>query len=161
LYDLVSLPSISTTVLQFADDTAIITPAHPRNIKIIMTTLLLFDRSSGLKINLSKSGFLPISIPEALLPITKSLLCCQQLSTPIQYLGFPLTIRKPPRSAFLPLINNVQARCHDFANNRLSVAGRVVLTNSILNALPLHYMQTFLLPKWVTKTIQSITRIYL
>jgi hypothetical protein len=96
-----------------------------------------------------------------LLPITKSILRCQQLTTLIQYLGLPLTIRKPPRTAFLPLISNVQGRCQGFANNHLSVVGRVVLTNSILNALPLHYMQAFLLPKGVTKTIQSITRRYL
>jgi Reverse transcriptase (RNA-dependent DNA polymerase) len=75
--DLLSLPTVSTTVLQFADDTAIITLAHPRNLKIIITTLILFGRSSGLQINLSKSGFLPVSIPDDLLPITQSLLRCQ------------------------------------------------------------------------------------
>jgi hypothetical protein len=126
-----------------------------------MTILLLFGRSSDLKINLSKSGFLPIWISDVLFPVTKSLLRCQQLTTLIQCLGLPLIIRKSSHIAFLPLIGNVQERCQGFANNYLSIVGRVVLTNSILNALSLHYMHVFLLPKWVTKTIRSITRRYL
>jgi hypothetical protein len=39
--------------------------------------------------------------------------------------------------------------------------GRWVLANSVLNAIPLHYMQTFLLPKWVLWQLTQITRRFL
>jgi Reverse transcriptase (RNA-dependent DNA polymerase) len=66
LPDLLSLSTVDTIVFQFADDTAIITLAHPRSLKIIMAYLHFFGKASGLKINLSKSEFLPFSIPDKL-----------------------------------------------------------------------------------------------
>jgi zinc-binding in reverse transcriptase len=73
-------------------------------------------------------------------------------------LGLPLTLKKPPKSAYLPLINNVQNRFEGFEGKYLTRAGRTVLFNSVLNAIPLHYMQAFLLPKWVINRINRITR---
>jgi Reverse transcriptase (RNA-dependent DNA polymerase) len=108
--DLINLPMAKTTLFQFADDTTIIMPAHATNVKMIMGTFDTFARASGLQINLNKSGFLPIAIPQNLIPTLASLIKCGQLSTPIQYLGLPLTVKKPPKSTYLPLINNVQKR---------------------------------------------------
>jgi hypothetical protein len=101
---------------------------------------------------------LPIIIPQHLIPTLTSLLKCGQLSTPIQYLGLPLTVKIPPKSAYLPLINNVQKRYEGFGGEYLTRAGRTVLANSFLNAISLHYMQAFLLPKWVINRINRITR---
>jgi Reverse transcriptase (RNA-dependent DNA polymerase) len=145
--DLINLPMAKTMLFQFADDTAIIMPAHATNVKLIMTTLDSFVLASGLQINLNKSDFLLIAIPQHLTPSLASLIMCGQLSTPIQYLGLPLTVKKPPKSAYLPLINNVQKRYKGFRGKHLSRVGRTVLANTVLNAIPLHYMQTFLLPK--------------
>jgi hypothetical protein len=156
--DLINLPMARTMLFQFADDTTIIMPAHATNIKLIMATLDSFARASGLQINLNKSGFLPVAIPQHLTPTLASLIRCGQLSTLIQYLGLPLTLKKPPKSAYLPLINNVQKRFDGFGGKYLTRAGCTVLANSVLNAIPLHYMQAFLLPKWVINRINRITR---
>jgi zinc-binding in reverse transcriptase len=80
---------------------------------------------------------------------------------PIKYFGLPLTILKPPKSAFIPLITSVQKRCKGWPNGRLLVSGGHVLSDSVLNALPLHYMQVFILPSRVIAKIQKITRRYL
>jgi Reverse transcriptase (RNA-dependent DNA polymerase) len=159
--DLLELPIAKTTLLQFADDTTIVTPAHPTNIKLIMATLDVFAKISGLQVNLSKSGFLPIAIPPDLIPTVTSLINCEPLTLPIQYLGLPLTINTPPKSAYLPLITSVQRRCEGLKGKNLSMAGRAVLTNSVLNVVPLHYMQALLLPKWVTKQFTKITKRFL
>jgi hypothetical protein len=37
------------------------------------------------------------------------------------------------------------------------MTGRTILTNYVLNAIPMHYMQDLLLPKWVIKEITQIT----
>jgi Reverse transcriptase (RNA-dependent DNA polymerase) len=39
---LIDLPMARTILLQFADDTAIVTPTHVKNIKLIMATLKTF-----------------------------------------------------------------------------------------------------------------------
>jgi Reverse transcriptase (RNA-dependent DNA polymerase) len=109
--DLLELPTAKTTLLQFANGMAIVTPAHPTNIKLIMATLDVFAKVSGLQVNLIKSGFLPITIPQDLIPTVPSLINCEPIMLPIQDLGLPLTINKPPKSAYLPLITNVQLRC--------------------------------------------------
>jgi Reverse transcriptase (RNA-dependent DNA polymerase) len=89
--DLIHLPTATTSLLQFADDTIIITSAHTRNIKLIMAIFNIFGELSGLKINLHKSGFLLITIPPDLNPTIASLIGCPALTAPIQYLGLPLT----------------------------------------------------------------------
>jgi hypothetical protein len=158
--DLINLPMARTTLFQFADDTAIIMPVHATNIKLIMATLDSFTRASRLQINLNKSGFLSVAIPQHLTPTIASLIMCGQLSTLIQYLGHPLTLKKPPKSVYLPLINNVQKRFEGFGRKYLTQAGCTVLANSVLNTIPLHYMQAFLLPKWVNNRINRITRCF-
>jgi hypothetical protein len=44
--DLIDLPMMRTFLLQFADDTTNITPAHAKNIKLIMATLETFAQAS-------------------------------------------------------------------------------------------------------------------
>jgi hypothetical protein len=41
------------------------------------------------------------------------------------------------------------------------MVGRLILANLILNAVPLHYMHVFILPKWVIKQITNTTRRFL
>jgi hypothetical protein len=40
-HNFIEVPSVATTLLQFADNTAIVTLAHP-NIKLVMATLEIF-----------------------------------------------------------------------------------------------------------------------
>jgi Reverse transcriptase (RNA-dependent DNA polymerase) len=152
---LVSIPTCQTTVMQFADDTVIFTPAHVTNIKIIHHILHVFGEISGLKINLGKSGYIPISIPPDMSSIITTAMQCPRLTLPTQYLDLPLTIRRP-KEAYLPLILKVLQRYEGWAGKYLSPAGRAILVNAVLNAMPLHYMQAFMLPKWVLNTIIKI-----
>jgi Reverse transcriptase (RNA-dependent DNA polymerase) len=150
---LVSLPTLQTTVLQFADDTTIFTLAHVNNLKIIHYILHIFEEISGLHINFSKSGYYSIAIPNDLLPIIDLTMQCKRFDLRTEYLGLPLSIHKPNIDAYLPLISRVQQRHEGWAGKHLSPAGRAILTYAVLNAMSMHYMQAFLLPSWVTQTI--------
>jgi hypothetical protein len=108
-------------MLQFADDTAIITPVHVTNIKIIHALLHTFGEILGLKTNLIKSGYIPIAIPQDISVIIESLMQCPQLSLPTTYLGLPLIIKKPPKEAYLPLVSCVQHRYDGWAGKQLSL----------------------------------------
>jgi Reverse transcriptase (RNA-dependent DNA polymerase) len=104
--------------MQFADDTVILTPAHPQNLHIIMNILRQFAEVSGLHINLQKSGFLSISLSPQYAQTIASILQCQPFSLPLPYLGLPLTIKRPSIDTFQPLVSTVQ--------NRLQVLNRKI-----------------------------------
>ncbi|XP_078171482.1 uncharacterized protein LOC144565567 [Carex rostrata] len=88
----VLLPS---ETIQFVDDTIIITEAHPKTLRIIQRTLKVFSKLSGMKINQSKSMFVPIAIPDNLIQVIQDIISSPPSQLPIKYLGLPLTIKKP------------------------------------------------------------------
>jgi hypothetical protein len=127
-------------MLQFADDTIIFTPAHPQNLTTIMGVLRDFAALSGLHLNPSKSGYVPVAITAHNIDTITALLDCQPLQLPITYLGLPLTYIKPTTRMFDPLIVTLQRRLQSLGKSNLSIADRVVILNSILNALLMYYM---------------------
>jgi len=67
----------------------------------------LFGQVSGLHTNLSKSPASPIHCSKEDLQRTTEILACSILNFQCQYLGLPLTIRKPSKEVLLPLIDKV------------------------------------------------------
>jgi hypothetical protein len=59
---------------------------------------------------------------------------------------------------FDPLLTALQRQLQRLAKSNLSIAGRAVILNSILNALPMYYMQEFRLPQGVIDRIITLTR---
>ena len=135
-----------SSVYQYADDTVIIADAHPANIQSITLTLDIFAKMSGLHVNHTKSSFIPIALNQHQSQTVARMLGFQCQSFPITYLGLPLSIKAPKKADFFPLVERVQQRLAGWQASMLSIAGRLVLLKSTLSALPLHYMQAFMLP---------------
>jgi hypothetical protein len=74
----------------------------------------------------------------------------------IKYLGLPLSVKKPTKLDYLPLLQKVQGRFRGSIDKWLSKGGRLTLINVTINALPLHYMQAFKLPAWLIKHIERV-----
>jgi hypothetical protein len=121
--------------MQFADDIAIFTPAHVTNITIIHYILNVFGEISGLKINLAKSGYVPISIPPDLSPIIVAAMQCLRLNLLTQYLTLPLSSRRLTKEAYPPLILRVLQRYEGWVGKHLSSADRAILINGVLNTI--------------------------
>lgn len=96
--------------IQYADDTIIFSEAHPTSLKIIARILELYGKMTGLRINLQKSHFVPIALPQHLIEVVKRILSSQCAQLPIKYLGLPLAVRKLTKAEFQPLIEAVQKR---------------------------------------------------
>lgn len=77
------------------------------------------------------------------------------------YLGLPLTPNNLCKASYLPLIKRFNDRLAGWAANPLSIAGRLVLINSVLSALPVYFMSCFKLPAWVIRDIDRIRRNFL
>ena len=91
----------------------------------------------------------------------EQILGCKLKTFPFTYLGIPLSDKKLPRSAYLPLIEKMNAKLAGWAARFLSIAGRLVLLNSILSSMPMHYMSVIRLPDWVINEIDKIRRRFL
>lgn len=156
-----SAVSLAPSAFQYADDTIIFVEAHPRNLRLISLILDTFAEISGLDINWDKSCFVPIAVPLVHYQTIQNILRCARKALPIKYLGLPLSIKRPKRIAYLPLILASQKRLTAWKGRLLSMGGRTTLIKSVLQSLPLYFMQALLLPKWVVEELNRLMRAFL
>lgn len=123
--------------------------------------LRLFTAVSGLRINFDKSSWIPINVDMNQVPIISVLLGCSQSEFPINYLGLPLTLNRPTKDLFIPLIEKVEHRLEGWKSRLISRGGRLLLMNSVLSSIPIYFMASFLLPKWVINRLDKIRRRFL
>lgn len=152
---------IATETIQFADDTVIISEVHPVTLKVIKHGLKAYARLSGLKINMCKSCFVPITIPSHLIGVVQKILGSPPSQLPITYLGLPLSIKKPNKIDYQPLLASIQNRLEGWKSNFLSYGGRITLVKAVLTAMPLHYMQALKIPKGIVRHIDRMRRSFL
>lgn len=65
---------------------------------------------------------------------------CKAGSFPFLYLGLPLSHQKIPKKAYYPIIDKINRRLAGWKTNLLSIAGCIVLINSVLTAMPIFFM---------------------
>lgn len=73
-----------------------------------------------------------------------------------RYLGVPIVHDRVNQQTYAPLIDKVLKKLADWKGKVLSPAGRRTLILSTTLAIPLHTMQTALLPSSVTKRLDQI-----
>ena len=113
----------SISHLQYADDLIIFSAGGQEDLQIFKLMLYLFEGSSGLTINFSKSclystnyGFQPNAASAAILN-------CARDCLPLTYLGVPISGRRPRRQDWLKLILMVRAKLTSWKANYLSLGG--------------------------------------
>lgn len=146
---------------QYANDTVLIAATDPSMVAPLKIVLRLFTAASGLSINYEKSTWIPINVRLQRVPMISAVMGCTQSNFPANYLGLPLTVKKPLRALFLPLIEKVEFRLEGWKSKLLSRGGRLELMNSVLSSIPIYFMASFLFPKWVIKRLDQIRRDFL
>ncbi|KAL0723200.1 hypothetical protein Bca4012_037799 [Brassica carinata] len=73
-----------------------------------------------------------------------------------KYLGLPETFVRCKRDVFTGLVDKIRQRSQSWTTKFLSGAGKHVLLQSVLSALPNYSMSSFKLPKSICKRIQSV-----
>jgi hypothetical protein len=96
--------------LLYADDALLLMQPCPQQIKLFKVVLQIFQEISGLKINLDKSEILVIADNAGQGQRLTHILQCRVSNFPITYLGLPLSDKKLTRAAYLPLIQQEEAR---------------------------------------------------
>lgn len=63
------------------------------------------------------------------------------------YLGVPLSHNRVTKNTLNFIVDKVQRKLQNWEARKLSFAGRVMLAQSVLLAIPNYFMQTVLVPK--------------
>lgn len=100
----------SVVALPYADDTAIIANSDEETLISLKIILRMFTAISGLHINYEISMWIPINMQEEVCIRANLILGCCQSQFPTIYLRMPLTIRKPRRDLFMPLIKQFKSK---------------------------------------------------
>ncbi|KAF1865926.1 hypothetical protein Lal_00033388 [Lupinus albus] len=123
----VGLDHIPISLLQFADDAIIIGDCSARSIWALKGVLKLFELSSGLKINYSKSSLFGVNIKDAQLNSTIVSLHCKLSAKSFTYLGIPVGITHKRKSTWNPLIDKIRSKLTSWKSSQISFGGRMVL----------------------------------
>ena len=89
------------------------------------------------------------------------ILNCRQLETPFYYLGIPIGAKPSSRLVWEPLIKKCESKLSKWAKKNISMAGKVTLINSVLNALPIYLLSFFKIPQKVAHRLVALQRNFL
>jgi hypothetical protein len=145
--------------LMFADDLILFAEANVDQINVVLNVLNQFCHLSGQQVSHEKTS---IMFSKNVCPNIKENLVMQsgfnEASSLGKYLGVPLVGRAPKLSDYNYLINQVKTKLSTWKAKQLSFAGRVTLSKSVIEAIPIYPMMTAAIPKACLNEIQKIQR---
>ncbi|KAL0449472.1 UNVERIFIED_CONTAM: putative mitochondrial protein [Sesamum latifolium] len=152
-------PSISH--LLFADDTQIYCEATHLSITSIKNILEIYAKASGQMINYSKSSMiLSKNSPDNLKDDLPAILRLQRTDQQERYLGLPSVVGRSKKGVFSYIRDRVWQRIKGWSENNLSQAGKAIMIQSVLQAIPTFAMSVFKLPDSLIVEIQGMSSIF-
>ena len=148
------IDGIDFPIIQYADDTLIVMPAEESQLIELQHLLGEFADSTGLKVNFSKSLMLPINVDDSKTQLLATTIGCKVGSMPFNYMGLPVGTTRPAVQEFLPMLNRIERQLMGI-NSMLTYAGRLIIVNSVLSALPTFYMCTLKVPISVIEQVDK------
>lgn len=143
--------------LLFADDTMFFTKTNVSSCEALKRILNLYEEASGQCINLGKSAITFSSkTPSEVKDRVKNFLNIHNEGGVGKYLGLPEHFGRKKRDIFASLIDRIRQKSISWTTRYLSSAGKQVLLQAVLAALPTYTMSCFKLPLSICKQIQSV-----
>lgn len=147
--------------LLYADDSLFFMKPEVRQAQAMKILFTVFRNISGLAVSMEKSELLLSSDDNQLVQQLTDVLGCKRGSFPLCYLGLPLSDKALPKTAYIPLLQKINNKLQGWAARQLSIAGRLVLINAVLSAIPTYFMSVFKMPAWVIQEIDKTRRKFL
>lgn len=143
--------------LLFADDTMLFCKTNERNFRALGEILRRYELSSGQCINQNKSTITFSSkTPEVIKDRVKTTLGITLEGGMGKYLGLPESFGRCKKDVFTGMVDKIRQRAQSWTTRFLSGAGKHVMLQSVLTALPTFSMSSFKIPISLCKRIQSI-----
>ncbi|XP_057761477.1 uncharacterized protein LOC130981788 [Arachis stenosperma] len=158
---LVGRDNIELSHLQFADDTILFCPTEEDTIRNYKRLLHCFELMSRLSINFEKSSFIQVNSDRHWSRKMCQLLGCKEESLPVRYLGISLGANPRLVKTWKPVIDKVEDKLSLWKVKTLNKAGKLVLIKSVLNSLPIYYLNLYKMLKAVAEKLISLQRRFL
>ncbi|KAL0426166.1 UNVERIFIED_CONTAM: putative mitochondrial protein [Sesamum radiatum] len=143
--------------LLFADDTMVFSPVDVPTVHVIRQILNVYKLASGQEINLHKSSAVfsrntPLDIQRGL---------AEALGLRLEnkhevYLGLPAVAFRSKRALFAALKDRIWKRIQGWHEKTLSQAGKAVLIQAVVQAIPSYAMSCFKLPRTLLQEFQAL-----
>eukprot|EP00253_Pinus_taeda_P010079 PITA_10079 len=154
-----SLPA--TTHQQFVDDTMLHGTPMVKEAVAYKGILNLFSQASGTEINFSKSTIFFSNTHPAVQAHLSQLLGFRFGSLPSKYLGAPLTLKPWQKIHWEKVLANMKKKCSHWRNRALNLAGRLIVTKAILQAILQYLLSMLPAPKGILQQMRKIQRSFL
>lgn len=134
--------------------------ASKENCASLKTILSQYEQASGQSISKEKSALtFSRKAPASLKSMIKSELLIEKEGGVGKYLGLPEHFGRKKKDLFSSIVDRIKQKARGRSNKYLSTAGKLVLLQSVLSAIPSYPMSCFSLPVSLCKRIQSaVTR---
>jgi hypothetical protein len=96
--------------LQYADDTILFSTPDEQLLRNLKSTLVWFEKLSGMRINYHKSEIIPLHLSEEQIHVANLIFGCPIGSFPIKYLGIPLHFDKLRREDLQPVVDKIMKK---------------------------------------------------
>jgi len=147
--------------LQYADDTLCIGEPTVDNLWLLKAVLRGFEMASGLKVNYHKSSLIGVNVQRDFMEAACKFLHYREGVVPLKYLGLQVGANSIKVSTWVPMLDQLKKRLNSWGNKYVSSGGRIVLLNSVLNAIPIFYLSFLKIPAKVLKLVIRIQKEFL
>jgi hypothetical protein len=86
---------------------------------------------------------------------------CSEGSLLFKYLGLPVGANPRSVATWEPMVEQLGRRLNSWGHKYISLGGRIILLNSVLNAIPIFYLSFLKMPSKVWRRIVRILREFL
>jgi hypothetical protein len=149
------------SILQYADDTFCIGTASVENLWALKAILRGFEMASGLRVNFGKSCLVGINVSNDFICMASNFLNCRIGHTPFKYLGLPVGANPRLSSTWKPVVDAIKRRLNSWGNKFISLGGRIVLINAVLNSIPVFFLSYLKMSVKVWREVVKIQRTFL
>lgn len=153
---------LSIDHLLFIDDVLIFCRVNENEVRALIGCLNSYCEWFGQLVNFSKSGvFFSKNTCKGQRRAIERILNLKSFKSNAFYLGNPLFLGRSKIKSFSFLKEKVESRLASWQGNLLSLARKLTLVKSVLNALPLYTMSSIIVPSFVCQLLDSLTRKFL
>lgn len=126
--------------LQYVDYMIILDDTTIDNLWTIKTIHCGFELTSGLRVKFSKSSSIRVNSDQTFLDLTYEFLYYKKDSLPFKYLGLPVGSNPRLAAMWEHLVNLLSRMLLSWKHMYVSLGGRVILLNYILNSIPIFFL---------------------
>ena len=145
--------------LMFADDMFLFCRAKIHEVETLKKCLAIYEKWSGQKVNLGKSGvlFSKNCSADSQAAILASL-NMTKIQEDVKYLGNPLFVGRNKAASFDHIRKKINDRLEGWMSKVLSQAGRTTMIKSVIQAIPQYAMSTHKLPTGFNRNLDALVR---